>query len=266
MDQNSQIQANQKAWGVIAREHYEHFREKMADPAFVLNPLVDEELGDIAGKRILHLQCNTGADSILLARKGARVPGVDLVPENIGFARKLAQEFAVDVEFIQSDVLKLDQVHVGQYDIVLTTDGVLGWLPDLEQWGRVIGKFLQPDGFFYLHDAHPFFLIFDEDGLKEGKLVPRYPYYQAEADEEMEICGYASPTRETVNYYWNHKLSDIINGLLAGNLVVTWMKEHPRCVVGMGGSVADDQELMFYPELKDFIPLTLSVKAKYCKL
>lgn len=94
-------------------------------------------------KKILHLQCNTAADSIHLARKGAIVTGVDLVPENIYYAKKLTEDFGLyNVEFVESDVLKLMDVHLGEYDIVMTTDGVLGWLPDLNKWGSVC-NFLQ---------------------------------------------------------------------------------------------------------------------------
>ncbi len=263
LKEEQQIEANKLAWGTLAKDHYEHFKVKLGDKSFKLNPMVAEELGDIRGKRILHLQCNTGADSILLARKGAVVTGVDLVPENIFYGKKLAEDFnIINVEFIESDVLKLMEVHSGQYDIVMTSDGAIGWLPDLNQWGRVIAHFLKDEGFFYLHDGHPFMGIFDEAALDRGVLEPRYPYFQTSGDYEPSIGGYASEEKNAENYFWGHQLSTIINGLLSGGLYVTYIKEYDRCVSGMGGSKTDENGLLYYPELEGKLPLVISLKAE----
>lgn len=262
MEENK-IEANKVAWGKLAQEHYERFKARLAQEDFKLNPMVEEELGNVSGKRILHLQCNTGADSILLARKGAIVTGVDLVPENIYYARKLAEDFGLtNVQFVESDVLKLMDVHEGEYDIVMTTDGVIGWLPDLNKWGQTIGHFLTKDGFFYLHDSHPFMLIFDENALPEGKLIPKYPYFQKEADMDTTIGGYASEPAQAENYFWGHQISTIINGLLSGNLYVSYIKEYDRCVPGIGGSVTDENGLRYYPDLDGKIPMVMSIKAE----
>lgn len=262
-NQENKIEANKIAWGKIAQDHYEYFKVRLAQKDFKLNPMVEEELGDISGKKILHLQCNTGADSIFLARKGAIVTGVDLVPENIYYAQKLAQDFNLsNVDFVASDVLKLMDVHEGEYDIVMTTDGVVGWLPDLNKWGQTIAHFLKSDGFFYLHDSHPFMMIFDENALAQGELIAKYPYFQKTADLETSIGGYASEPTEAENYFWSHQMSTIINGLLRGNLYVSYMKEYDRCVSGMGGSVADENGLNYFPELEGKLPMILSLKAE----
>ncbi len=256
------IQANKMAWSKLSKDHYETYKACLAKDDFELNPMVEAELGDISGKRILHLQCNTGADSILLARKGAYVTGVDLVEENIFYAKKLAEDFQMtNVNFIESDVLKLSDVHQGEYDIVLTTDGVIGWIPDLNQWGKVISSFLKSDGFFYLHDGHPFMMIFDEEDLSKGILNPRYPYFQMTADKEMTIGGYASSPKDAENYYWGHQMSTIINGLASNGLYITYIKEYDRCVDGMGGSARDENGLCYYPELEGKLPLVFSLKA-----
>ena len=264
MKDNSQmIEANKAAWSTISDDHFEHLRKKLSHDDFKLNPIVENELGDVQGKKILHLQCNTGADSILLARKGALVTGVDFSPENVLNARKLAEHFGIEeITFIEADVLKLMDIHEGEYDIVMTTDGAIGWLPDLDKWGEVISSFLKPDGTFYLHDSHPFMMIFDESELSNGKLVPKYPYFQKEADEEKFIGGYGSDVKEAENYFWGHQLSTIIQGLFRSQLYITYFEEYDRCAPGMGGSVRDDKGLSYYPELLHKLPLTVSLKAK----
>jgi len=257
------IEANKLAWGKLSEDHYKHFKEQLSREDFKLNCIVEEELGDVRGKKILHLQCNTGADSIHLARKGAIVTGVDLVPENIYFAKKLAKDFGLkNAFFIESDVLKLMDVHQDEYDIVMTTDGVLGWLPDLNKWGKVVSNFLKKEGFFYLHDSHPFMMIFDESQLTHGNLVPKYPYFKMTADLDTSIGGYASETKQADNYFWGHQLSTIINGLLNGGLYVTFFKEYDRCAHGMGGSANDTNGFAYYPELEGKLPLVYSLMAQ----
>jgi SAM-dependent methyltransferase len=257
------IAANEAAWSTLSKDHYEHFRKLLKDENFTLNPLVIEGLGSVVGKRILHLQCNTGADSILLARMGATVTGVDLSHENIHYATLLAQDSGIDsVQFIQSDVLKLREVHEGAYDIVLTSDGAIGWLPDLKIWGQVIAHFLKPDGIFFLHDSHPFMMIFDEEELTKGNLSPSYPYFDTAPERDTTIGGYASKPKIAENYFFGHTLSTILQGLIQAGLYLTDFREYDRCVPGMGGSRLDERGLCYYPELEGKLPLVMSLTAK----
>lgn len=96
------IEANKKSWGIIAQDHYKTFKARLLANETTLSQTQIEELGDIAGKRLIHLQCNTGADTLSLARMGATVTGVDLVPENIHYARQLATDLEIhDARFIR---------------------------------------------------------------------------------------------------------------------------------------------------------------------
>ena len=128
-----EIEANKNAWSKISEDHYQHFKETFAEGIGELNSHIKEELGDISGNKIIHLQCNTGADTIILSKTAKSVTGVDLVPENIYFAKKLAAELGIEnVNFIESDIMKLTEIHNEKYDVVFTSEGVLGWLPTLE--------------------------------------------------------------------------------------------------------------------------------------
>ena len=122
---NEYVEANKKSWGVIAKDHYEVFKARLLANETTLSQTQIRELGDIAGKRLIHLQCNTGADTISLARMGAMVTGVDLVPENVHYARKLAVDCGiVDARFIESNVLEIMDRAMPEcqekYDIVLS--------------------------------------------------------------------------------------------------------------------------------------------------
>nr|WP_281172336.1 class I SAM-dependent methyltransferase [Halonatronum saccharophilum] len=164
-----------------------------------------KELGGISGKKVLHLQCNTGADTIMLAKMGADVTGVDLVPENIYYAKKLAEDLGVgNVDFIASDIMEFMDNHQGEYDIVFTSDGAIGWLSDLMKWGRTVSHFLKDDGFFYIHEGHPFADLFNREQMAEGTLEVEYPYFDQEP-EEYDKCvqgmGGSKLDGEDLSYY-----------------------------------------------------------------
>ncbi len=123
---NEYIEANKNSWATLAQDHYETYKSILSKRETTLGRTQIEELGDISGKTLIHLQCNTGADTVSLARLGAKVTGVDLVPENIIYAQKLAADFGIDdARFIQSNVLEIMDIHKEKYDIVFTTEGVL---------------------------------------------------------------------------------------------------------------------------------------------
>ena len=72
---NQYIEANRKSWRTIAEDHYKTCRGILSREESTLSGVQHEELGDVAGKKLIHLQCNTGADTISLARMGASVVG-----------------------------------------------------------------------------------------------------------------------------------------------------------------------------------------------
>jgi 2-polyprenyl-3-methyl-5-hydroxy-6-metoxy-1,4-benzoquinol methylase len=57
-----------------------------------LYPLLVSEVGDVAGKDLLHLQCHFGLDTLAWPRRGARVTGADISERAIEQARVLAGE------------------------------------------------------------------------------------------------------------------------------------------------------------------------------
>jgi len=255
------IEANRQSWALLAAEHYRTFRERLAENESILNEVQRQELGDLRDKKLIHLQCNVGADTISLARMGARVTGVDLVPENIEYARKLAADFGVDdARFIQSNVLEIMETHHEKYDVVYTTEGVLCWIPDLELWARNVRHLLADDGFFYLLDGHPTFMIWDEEQLPE--LAVKYPYFLKTDDREEWIGGYASEAKPGTNYSWMYTLGEIINALSGAGLHIEWLHEFDWLYYKLSDKqVRDENGGWLYPTHKDRLPYTFSLKA-----
>lgn len=257
-----EIEANKKAWALIARDHYEVFRKKLQEEHSLLNSIVTRELGDIEGKTLIHLQCNTGADTVSLARLGARVTGVDLVPENVHYAERIARECGVgDASFIESDILTLVDTHHQQYDIVFTSEGAIGWLPDLKRWGHTVRQLLKEDGFFYIFDSHPTQLAFCEEKMRNNVLEVRYPYFDRQPDLDPQIGGYASEPREGENYYWMYTVSDVIGALTEAGLCIEFFNEYDVLYFDLGGMEKIEKGLYRYPHFEGKLPFTFSLKA-----
>jgi SAM-dependent methyltransferase len=188
-----------------------------------------EELGSVAGKSLLHLQCHFGMDTMSWARLGAKVTGVDYSEKAIELAQSLAKELAIDAHFVSSNIYDLpdDTLIPGKFDIVYTALGVLGWLPDLIHWGKVIAHYLKPGGTFYILDAHPFMFTLDENS-SDLKVV--YPYFSSEALKFDSEHSYADPVTvlaHKTEYGWNLIFSEIFNALLLDSLSIDFLHEFP---------------------------------------
>jgi 2-polyprenyl-3-methyl-5-hydroxy-6-metoxy-1,4-benzoquinol methylase len=82
-------EANRVSWNEATRAHNAHKRGQAAFLRAGGSTLFPEEvalLGNVRGQRVLHLQCNSGQDSLSLVAQGALVTGVDISDEAIAFA------------------------------------------------------------------------------------------------------------------------------------------------------------------------------------
>jgi SAM-dependent methyltransferase len=261
-----EIEANKVSWGQLSKVHYEYYKKAILEKRHNFSKIIEEELGNISGKTIIHLQCNTGADTVLLAQKGAIVTGVDLVPDNIFYAKKMSQELGIkNIEFIESDLMEFKEKHSKKYDMVFTTEGVLCWLPDLNKWAETIRHLLDENGVLYVLDSHPFFMVFDEDKLKENRLEVKYPYFVREPEYAEEMGDYASDSKMGVNYGWMYKVSDIINPLAKAGLTIDFFNEYDSLYFNLGGMEDSGNGYCHYPFFDNKIPFTFSLKAKLIK-
>jgi ubiquinone/menaquinone biosynthesis C-methylase UbiE len=260
-----EIDSNKDAWSKISKDHYLAYKSQFEKGSFCLNQYITQELGDISGKDIIHLQCNTGADTIALAKMGAaHVVGVDLVPENIYYAKKLALDLGVtNVDFIESDIMTLAQVYSKKHDIVFTSEGVLGWLPDLDVWARTIRGLCNEAGFLYVFDSHPFFLMLDESKLDKEIYEIEYPYFGKSPDVDTTIGGYASEPKGGVKaYFWMHTVSDIINSLAKAGMHIEYFNEYTDNFFNSGNMEHSDKTGLYkYTYNIDKYPMSFSLKA-----
>lgn len=216
------IAVNREAWNSRVAPHLESDFYDL--PGFragkcSLHALELELLGPVEGKSLLHLQCHFGQDTLSLARRGAHVTGVDFSDKALEAARQFREELNLQAEFVESDVLQLE---LGKrFDVVFTSYGVLGWLPDLAVWAKVVNRHLAPGGHLCLVEFHPALLIFDFDS---GQLD--YDYF-CQSYSETTSGTYAKPDdpSERCEHFWSHSLSEVLTPLLAQGLILKEFRE-----------------------------------------
>lgn len=224
--ESNYFEANRQLWDQKTDAHV--ISEFYAVDAFKqgassLNSIELDLLGDVRGKSILHLQCHFGQDTLSLARLGARVTGIDFSENAIGKARALAEELGLEAKFICCNVLDIDQHLNGeQFDLVFTSYGTIGWLPELTRWGSLIAQHLKPGGMFCLVEFHPVVWMFDDDF--EGIA---YSYFNRETIEEDIQGTYANRDAPVSgkSYSWNHGLAEVFQALLGAGLQLSQFKE-----------------------------------------
>jgi ubiquinone/menaquinone biosynthesis C-methylase UbiE len=224
--EDNYIAINKKAWD--AKTDYHAASDFYDVPGFLAgrNTLNDIELallGDVRGKTVLHLQCHFGQDTLSFSRMGAAATGVDFSETAVEKGKELAEQLGLDTKFICCDVYSLPNVLNEQFDIVFTSYGTIGWLPDVDKWALVVSKFLKPGGRFVFAEFHPVVWMFDNDFTKVT-----YNYFKDDAIIEEETGTYAekgADTRsETIN--WNHSIAEVLSGLLKHGLTIEKFNEY----------------------------------------
>jgi SAM-dependent methyltransferase len=189
----------------------------------VLTPIELNELGDVKDQSMLHLQCHFGMDSLDWARRGAKVTGMDLSDEAIREAEKLNQEMGLDAKFVCCNLYDLEKHLDDQFDIVFTSYGVIGWLPDLNEWARIIAKFLKPGGLFYMAEFHPVVWMFDEEFTHVKYFYDNRELIETDSSGTYTDRNAAISGKE---YSWNHSISEVLNALISQGLAIKMFNEH----------------------------------------
>jgi SAM-dependent methyltransferase len=263
---NEYLQANRKLWNDwttfhVGSKFYDVEGFKRGKSRL---DSVERELGDVRGKSLLHLQCHFGLTTLSWARLGAHVTGVDFSDEAIAAANKLSIETGIAARFVLSNIDDLPDVLTDEFDIVFTSHGVLPWLPDLAKWAQVIAHFLKPGGIFYIVEAHPFAMVFDDNETATDLRV-LYDYFHSPEPLRFETSGsYAdrNVSHHGVEYNWIHSMSDILNALIAAGLHIDYLHEFPFLAWKMLPFMEQDSEGWWrLPERFPPLPLMFALKA-----
>lgn len=260
------IESNKSLWNELTEIHKEENNiysiKDFKSGKNTLSRTEIKELGNISGKKILHLQCHFGLDTLSLAREGAKVTGVDFSEKSINLAKSLSKETGIPAKFICSDIYNLSRVLKEKFDIVFTSYGVLLWLPDLKRWAKTIFYFLKPKGFFYIIEGHPFSMIL-RINKNENLYVKKSYFSHINPREEKRGRDYARK-RKKVNgtaYTWNHSISEIINSLIKARLKIDYLHEFPFSRESHYPTMELKKKGWQFKNKKEIIPLMFSIKA-----
>ena len=183
----------------------------------------------MTGRRLIHLQCHFGLDTIRLARRGAVVTGLDFSTTAITAARAQAAELGVPARFVEGNVYDAPALLNAQYDIAFVTWGSIIWLPDIRLWAQIVAELLAPGGWPYLAERHPSTSSLDEVdrlvAVQPWRTPTNAPFVY---DNATTYTGDSTPLAHTRNYEWSHPLSGIIGGLLEAGLHLDFLHEHER--------------------------------------
>lgn len=220
------FEANKALWNAKVPVHLDSSFYDMADfraGGSSLQAIEREGLGDVTGQSLLHLQCHFGQDTLSWAREGATVTGMDLSDQAIETARGLAAELDIPATFVCCNLYDLKAHLQGQFDIVFTSYGTIGWLPDLNRWAEIIAHFLKPGGTFYIADFHPYLWMLDDtfDHVQ-------YAYFNVELIEEITEGTYTDRNAplKGKSYSWNHPLSEVVSALINQGLQIESLQEY----------------------------------------
>lgn len=275
-------EANRRSWNKGTEAHNSHKQDQAAflrDGGSTLFPEELDLLGDIAGRTLVHLQCNAGQDSLGLVAHHAIVTGVDISDTAIEFARQLSTDTGIPATFERADVydwLATTAAGTDRFDIVFSSYGAIVWLSDITAWAHGIAQILKPGGHFVLVDFHPFAMMFNWDWqveqsyFGEGKPIT-YEHgigdYVAMSGSALAPSGYQEGVQDFVNPFPGHEfqwtVSDIIQAVADAGLLLQTFNEYPYT---NGAKLWNNmRELpggrMIQPEHLPSIPLMFGIRA-----
>jgi ubiquinone/menaquinone biosynthesis C-methylase UbiE len=225
METDTYILKNKQAWEQRTEVHVKsdfYDQDSFMNGKNSLKEIELNLLGDVKGKSILHLQCHFGQDTLSLARMGANVTGIDFSEKAIQEAKKTNEALKLEAQFICCDLYELPTHLDQQFDIVYTSYGTIGWLPDIHRWAQIVSRYLKPEGTFIFVEFHPVLWMFDN-----AITQVTYNYFHDEAIVEQEEGTYADKEAaiqpETIT--WNHALSEVMQALLDEKLHLRTFQE-----------------------------------------
>jgi SAM-dependent methyltransferase len=238
-----------------------------------------ELLGDVAGRRLVHLQCNAGQDTLSLAKLGAIVTGVDISDEAVRLAKELSTESGIPATFHRADLFDwFDAAREKdeRFDIAFCSYGSVCWISNLQRWAEGISTVLAPGGRFVIVDFHPVSMMFNE------RFELTYPYfgegkpfkwddgvedYVAAAGPALAPSGFQEGVRDFKNphtvYEFPWHIAAILTALLESGLRIEQFREYPY---SNGGKLFDNMReqpgrRMYPPDSLPSLPLMYGITA-----
>ncbi len=257
------FEANRVLWNKRTAIHKDasfYDRDGFKNGKEALTPIELRELGqEVHNKKMLHLQCHFGMDSLGWQRKGASVTGIDLSDEAISEARKLNEELGLSARFVCCNLYDIEQHVHDRFGIVFTSYGAVGWLPDLDRWAAIIARYLVPGGIFYIAEFHPVIWMFDDDFTN---IQHSYENRGTIVTESQGTYANRQADIKEKEYSWNHSLGEVINALIRHGLIIESLNEHMSSPYPCFNKAVPAEGGWQIKGLENKIPMVYSIRAR----
>ncbi len=272
MNDREYIEENRDHWDELAEHHPDtdyYDVEAFLGGESTLRRLERKEL-TVAGKRLLHLQCHFGLDTLSWVRDEgvAHATGVDFASTAIETARELRDRVGLSPDrarFVESDIYELPATLEESFEVVFSSYGTIYWLPDLNRWAKVIATHLEAGGIFYIADGHPFAGPFHYESTAD-ELRVAHPFFNREAITESfdgSYAGWDFGLENKRSHGFAHPMGEIVTALTDAGLQIEFLHEYPWSFFQRFDAMEPDEDDRWWlPELEHALPFTFSLKAK----
>jgi SAM-dependent methyltransferase len=233
-DTRAKIIANKRNWDARAPIHVRSEFYGIGDrhPTSWFAPFEWRDLGQLHGRKVVHLQCHLGVETMAFALKGAHTTGLDFSSVSVHEAQRVAREAGLTINYVHGDVYDaVDVLGAEHFDIVYTGKGAVCYLPDLEVWAHTIAELLKPGGFLYLVEFHPLLNALGPTH-KPGStydLIIRHDYLggrgATERDTPHSYTDGPALAGDTVHYEWSHGLGEVVTAVAQTGLAIESITE-----------------------------------------
>jgi len=248
MKNKDYIEANRIMWNETADAHAKTFTKALKEKVLNKDYTSFDEVEDkcfaqinLSGKNVAHLCCNNGIELISVKRAGAaRCVGFDISDKAIEQAKELASIANADVKFIRSDVYEIDESYHNQFNLVYITIGAFGWLPDLPKFLSLVKNLLRDNGQIFIYEMHPVLNIFEPNTTNIN-----YSYFDFGPHKDEAEPDYIDNKViiEAPAYWFQHTLSDIINGLITQGFTINHFQEYAKDISGIFKELGEQKNL-----------------------
>ena len=227
-----------ESWNVATRNHNAHKGDQAAffkNGGDVVFPEEIALLGDLRGKRVVHLQCNSGQDTLCLARRGAEVVGVDFSDVAVAFARNLSTQSGIPATFEQCEILRWMATTQMRFDIAFASYGALPWIRDIEAWMRGAARIVSAGGALVVVEFHPVLWSVDknlrlggDDYFADAPFTAPVRDYVADSHDALGGREGAAPLENaTTATSWQHTLARTLQAAIDAGFVIEKIDEWP---------------------------------------
>jgi len=161
-----------ESWVDFVREGKDYYRDELNNPAtFRL-------IGNVKGRLVLDLACGEGYNARILARKGAKVVGVDFSAKLIKLAGTEESKEKLGIDYHIADAANLSRFPNNYFDLV-TCFMALHDIKDYKSAVSEVARVLKKRGRFVFSIPHPCFELVSNKG---NRISTTERYFEAKED------------------------------------------------------------------------------------